>query len=197
MGNRAVITTESNYHNNGVGVYLHWNGGRDSVEAFLTYCNMKNYRPPEVDCYGWARLCQVIGNFFGGFCSVGIDTINYLDCDNYDNGVYIIEDWQIVDRKELDNTPIPACGEQKEYDLYEMLKEINRKQPTEEQIEIVEPPKKEEPKEVHDFLDDDEKMNDFIRMSKKEFLDSYSYLTEEEYNLTADLFEGFCTIYNI
>lgn len=30
MGNRAVITTEEKQ----IGVYLHWNGGRDSVQAF-------------------------------------------------------------------------------------------------------------------------------------------------------------------
>ena len=37
MGNRAVITTKENMYNNGVAIYLHWNGGRDSVEAFLEY----------------------------------------------------------------------------------------------------------------------------------------------------------------
>lgn len=58
-GNRAVITTEDKR----IGVYIHWNGGRDSVEAFLKYCELKGYRKPEEDCYGWARLCQVIGNF--------------------------------------------------------------------------------------------------------------------------------------
>lgn len=26
MGNRAVITTEENFENNGIGIYLHWNG---------------------------------------------------------------------------------------------------------------------------------------------------------------------------
>ena len=65
MGNRAVITTEDKQ----IGIYVHWNGGRESVETFLAYCDMKNYRPPETDCYGWARMCQVIGNFFGGSIS--------------------------------------------------------------------------------------------------------------------------------
>ena len=37
MGNRAVITTKENMDNNGIGIYLHWNGGRDSVRAFLKY----------------------------------------------------------------------------------------------------------------------------------------------------------------
>lgn len=64
MGNRAVITTRKDL--NGIGVYLHWNGGRDSVSAFLTYCKLKGFRPPERDNYGWAYLCTTIGNFFGG-----------------------------------------------------------------------------------------------------------------------------------
>ena len=47
MGNRAVITTKENFENNGIGIYLHWNGGRDSVEGFLEYCRRKGYRSPE------------------------------------------------------------------------------------------------------------------------------------------------------
>ena len=35
-----------------------------------------------------------------------------------------------------------------------------------------------------DFCDDEEKMRDFKVMSKEAFLKSYSYLTEEEYDLT-------------
>ena len=35
-----------------------------------------------------------------------------------------------------------------------------------------------------DFCDDAEKMIDFVNLSKREFLSSYSYLTEVEYNLT-------------
>ena len=50
MGNRAVITTKKEWQNDGIGVYLHWNGGRDSVEAFLTYCKMKGYRAPDEEC---------------------------------------------------------------------------------------------------------------------------------------------------
>ena len=88
MGNRAVITTEEKQ----IGVYVHWNGGKESIETFLAYCDMKNQRPPESDCYGWARLCQVIGNFFGGTTSIGIDKYSRLDTDNWDNGVFIIKD---------------------------------------------------------------------------------------------------------
>lgn len=128
MGNRAVITTKANFESNGIGVYLHWNGGRDSVQAFLTYCKMKKYRTPASDNYGWARLCQVIGNFFGGSTSIGIDVCNNLDCDNWDNGTYIIDGWDIVDRKYL------ISSEQNEYDLYNMLCEIDEAQPINEQL---------------------------------------------------------------
>ena len=125
MGNRAVIATK----NKDIGVYLHWNGGRDSVEAFLAYCKLKGYRYPEDDCYGWARLCQVIGNFFGGGLSLGIDKYDSLDLDNWDNGVYIIEKWEIVGRE------FKHGAEQYEYDLLKMLKDINQAQPKEEQLD--------------------------------------------------------------
>ena len=131
MGNRAVITISDAYepkNSQQLGVYLHWNGGRDSVEAFLKYCKLKNYRPPEVDNYGWARLCQVIGNFLGGTTSIGIDKCCNLDCTNSDNGTYIIKDWEIVGRK------YNGWSEQKNYDLTEMLIAIDKAQPEKEQF---------------------------------------------------------------
>lgn len=128
MGNRAVITTKENFENNGVGIYLHWNGGYDSVSAFLKYCELKGYRTPDTDDYGWARLCQVIGNFFGGSTSIGINVVNKLDCDNYDNGVYIIKGWEIVDRKYFKDR------EQMNYELEDMLLAIDNRMPKDEQI---------------------------------------------------------------
>lgn len=131
MGNRAIITTRENFNNNGIGVYLHWNGGKDSVEAFLYYCKLKGYRPPEKDCYGWARLCQVIGNFFGGTTSIGIDNFPQDTGKYQDNGTYIIENWEIIDRKYFN------YAEQNNYDLHEMLLEIDKAQPVEQQIKEV------------------------------------------------------------
>ena len=128
MGNRGVITTEENFEKNGVGVYLHWNGGRDSVEAFLAYCDLKGHRQPELDGYGWARLCQVIGNTFGGTLSVGMDNVKSLDCDNWDNGTYLIKDWKIVGRKYHER------GEQNSHDFREFMHHINDHQPESERI---------------------------------------------------------------
>ena len=132
MGNRAVITTKEKV----IGVYLHWNGGRDSVQAFLEYCKRKGHRPPEKDCYGWARLCQVVANFFGGTNSIGIDTYARLDTDNHDNGVYIIEGWEIVGREHHSGT------EQHEYSLDDMLEAIDKAQPEGERLRELDEDKK-------------------------------------------------------
>jgi hypothetical protein len=126
MGNRAVITTNQNLDE--TGIYLHWNGGRDSVEAFLAYCNLKGYRTPNYDSYGWAYLAGVITNFFGDGHSCGVNIAHNLDCDNYDNGVFIIKDWLIVGRKYL------RGGEQLEYDLKETLEAIDKHQPKHMQL---------------------------------------------------------------
>lgn len=131
MGNRAVITWSKDLDvatSKDLGIYLHWNGGRDSVEAFLEYCKLKGYRSPDTDCYGFARLCQVIGNFFGGSTSVGIEKCCKLDCDNWDNGVYICKNWDIVGRQYFDGS------EQREYDLIDFLEDIDSKMPESERL---------------------------------------------------------------
>lgn len=130
MGNRAFITTE----NKELGIYLHWNGGYDSVSAFLKYCELRRFRSPEVDGYGWARLAQVISNFFGREgLSIGIEKyttdegmVGMAD----DNGVYVIKKWEIVDRV----YPWDGFTEEMKYDLDGMLQEIDDAQPKDQQL---------------------------------------------------------------
>jgi len=125
MGNRAIISTRKEYDNDTLGLYLHWNGGRDSVEGFLAYCDLCGHRSPETDGYGYARLAQVIGNFFGGTLSVGIVS-NPRECaSGCDNGAYIVENWKIVGREAWGENDI----EQNEYDLLDVLQSVNAKQP--------------------------------------------------------------------
>lgn len=96
MGNRAVI----GFKDQPVGIYLHWNGGEESVRAFLECAKTYGVRDPIRDSYGVARLVQIIGNFFGGSLSLGIGTLEGMDCDNGDNGLYIVGDgWEIIERK--------------------------------------------------------------------------------------------------
>lgn len=106
MGNRAVITTVNAmndftgaFKKKELGIYLHWDGSRDRVQHFLDLAKEKGVRKPEEDDYGWARLCQVIGEEIGGYeLSVGINTLDRLDCNNYDNGVYVFKDWKIIEQ---------------------------------------------------------------------------------------------------
>jgi hypothetical protein len=105
MGNRAVITAEGAKKGD-LGLYLHWNGGPESVLAFLEAAKRMKVRPLTSDPeYGYARLCQVIGNFFRGTLSLGVGTLGTLDCDNGDNGTYRVDDkWQIAKREYSKNT---------------------------------------------------------------------------------------------
>ena len=154
MGNRAVITTSKK----DLGLYLHWNGGKDSIEAFLKYCELQQYRPPEVSSYGFARLCQVIGNFFGGILSLGIDNYYKLDADNGDNGVYIIKNWHIIGREYFDG------AEQKSHKLNEMLKAIDKKQPKYMQL--------------GDFLDAKDVKVEDIKLNDEVFMYDYDKYTK-------------------
>lgn len=95
MGNRAAIrTTQSN-----CGIYLHWNGGVESVLAFLEAAKQLDVRDPEYDdAYCLARLTQIIGNFFGGTLSLGI-MADVRGSDYSDNGIYVIgKGFKIVER---------------------------------------------------------------------------------------------------
>ena len=109
MGNRAVITA-SNNKTEGQGIYLHWNGGIESVLAFLDTARQLKYRSPESDnSYGMARLCGLICLMLGvrSDTGVGIGDLKQLDCDNYDNGVYVVgTDWQLVDRWGEGSSPV-------------------------------------------------------------------------------------------
>ena len=122
MGNRAVIAfvnDKGEQDKNSVGIYLHWNGGRDSVEGFLQ--TAKDYGLRSGD-YGVARLTQIIANGLGGTLSLGVDMLKNLDCDNFDNGVYWVDqNFDIVDRE---FTQHMKHGEQQEYPLADFVKGV-------------------------------------------------------------------------
>ena len=94
MGNRAVIARHR--HPRAAAVYLHWNGGRASVEAFLEAARRLGLRHVGADDASFFdRLAEMIAvHFFGG--RVGFTVYRYelgrADCDNRDNGLYLIDD---------------------------------------------------------------------------------------------------------
>lgn len=126
MGDRAVITSQDKT----LGIYLHWHGGRDYVTAFLKYCELRGFRNPSEDNYGWARLCQIISNYIGGDLSIGIDTFDSFDGWQLDNGVYIIDGWEITGRECF------TGEEQNYYSILDLLIRINEAQPEKDRIDL-------------------------------------------------------------
>lgn len=176
MGDRAVISNK----NKNLGVYLHWYGYREFVESVLAYCDVKQYRSPDVDDeYGWARLCQVLGNTLGGSLSLGIGKFERMDTDNWDNGTYIIEGWDIKERlyKQYEDAQMKDS-------MFENLKYINEKQPQDEQLKEEELKAFAELWEIKhiDRLNDERKayVEDKIKKQKQEEKESTTNEQKEE-----------------
>lgn len=125
MGNRAIIKAAGEK----VGLYLHWNGGNDSVGAFLEYCKLRGFRGfPDSDAL--ARITQVCCNFFGGTLCARIFPMSGEDTEDEspgDNGIYIVKGWDIV--KKIDGNNIHEG-----YDRKELLKCIDENQPERDRL---------------------------------------------------------------
>lgn len=90
MGNRAVVKFESRDEKHGI--YLHWNGGPESILAFLQV--MQDRKWVRMD-YASARFTAVAVEFFDyqGDCngySVGIVDNPTAWKDGCDNGIYLV-----------------------------------------------------------------------------------------------------------
>jgi hypothetical protein len=118
MGNRATITAAP-FDRSNVAIYVHWNGGRASIEAFCKAAKELGYRDPASDpAYGLARLTGLIATYFGldGETSLGIGTVDQLIEAGDDNGCWVIGgDWEIVEQRgcngrviKSDYAPLPA-----------------------------------------------------------------------------------------
>ena len=112
MGNRALISFKEENQDKKLApsIYLHWQGGRDSVEAFLEASQTLGIRGNDATyCIG--RMTQVIGNALGGTLSLGV-------------GCYGIKDWKIIERELPSFYDEEEFIEQREYDHDEFVKEI-------------------------------------------------------------------------
>lgn len=105
MGNRAIVVFEDQWDKSKVmpfGVYLHWNGGPESVLAFLKVLNERmNGRGIDMS-YAAARFIEIVGRYFGGNTSLGLINLDSSDIrklemkndvnnlDPGDGGIYII-----------------------------------------------------------------------------------------------------------
>ena len=111
MGCRCVITDISvnkQNMNKKLGIYLHWHGDKETVQELLEKVKAKHPRGVISDpSYGYARLCQIIADEITAEAlaspfetakshayetGIGIGIVSELDCHNYDNGVWKIDD---------------------------------------------------------------------------------------------------------
>ena len=120
----AFVNKKGECDVNSGGIYLHWNGGRDSVQGFLQTARDYGIRSGS---YGLARLTQIICNSFPGTLSVGVGIVKKLDCDNWDNGVYWVDkEFNIVGREHIEKYGLTpgTFKEQRVYKLADFVKEV-------------------------------------------------------------------------
>jgi len=160
MGNRALLVSEKT----NIGVYLHWNGGFDSVSAFTEYCRLRNFRDFDDD-YGVARFCQIVGNFFGGSLSIGVVDTSHITEENagwYDNGIYVIEGWKIKRHIGYEDEEETISEEE----LLNFLDCIDRCQPEKERL-------------GHGFIYASEVAPDFLMVGDKVYITTMCERVEE------------------
>lgn len=100
MGNRATVIFQSGERVSPA-IYLHWNGGPESVYAFLDALDRRGVRPD--GDYDAARFVQTVGNFLDrgevGGLSLGLvngpgaidpEALGYVWTDHSDNGFYVV-----------------------------------------------------------------------------------------------------------
>lgn len=102
MGNRAYVVFESG-EDRSPAIYLHWNGGPESIYAFLDA--IKGYQADQHSPgYSCARFVQLVGNTLGGTLSLGLTCFgkyDELNCD--DNGLYVVTPAKV--RRMVDESP--------------------------------------------------------------------------------------------
>jgi hypothetical protein len=119
MGNRATITTAPFDRKNAC-IYVHWNGGLASIEAFCKAAKALGYRSPGSDpSYCLSRLTGLICTYFDldSDTSIGVGTVDDLIGAGDDNGCWVIGgDWEIVERRN-NSGYVTTTADRREYDV--------------------------------------------------------------------------------
>ena len=103
MGNRAIIAFQDDGEITPFAVYLHWNGGPESIYSFLDVLNERMGGRGADISYAAARFVEIVGRYFGGRLSLGLigfdddargkiqrRATNMRDLSYGDNGLYVI-----------------------------------------------------------------------------------------------------------
>ena len=102
MGNRAVITFST--AKSAPCIYLHWNGGLASVLGFLEGCKSLGYFNAGSQSKNMDQLEEMIRPFFASNnerLSIYRETYGTADTDNWDNGVYVLDQTTLEVKRRL------------------------------------------------------------------------------------------------
>jgi hypothetical protein len=101
MGNRGTVIFTDGEHNFSPAVYLHWNGGPDSIYSFLEELDRRLIRADQD--YEAARFIQLVGEFFDQHCISGLslgvsngpvsdslEDLRLVKTDKGGNGIYLV-----------------------------------------------------------------------------------------------------------
>lgn len=101
MGNRGTVVFTDGKKNFSSAVYLHWNGGPESIYGFLAELDRRQIRADQD--YETARFIQIVGEFFdqdsinglslgvvNGPKNDSIKELSKIQTDLSDNGVYLV-----------------------------------------------------------------------------------------------------------
>ena len=132
MGSRAVITTSYSDEpetSQEFGLYTQFLGPRNCVESFLIYCKMQGFTSPEENKRGWDDLYAVMENYSGENARIEIGKCCDLGIEYLDYGVYVIRDWEIIDRQ------YQFIADESNYDaVYSLILKIDQSQPKAQQL---------------------------------------------------------------
>lgn len=120
MGNRATIVFTSR-ESISPAVYLHWQGGPESVYAFLSELDRRKARP-DAD-YECARFIGIVAEFFdaeeygtlslgvvNGPAAITVEDLDKVMTDHGDNGFYVVDRVNNVVRRFVEEWPAPLDG---------------------------------------------------------------------------------------
>lgn len=123
------------------------------------------------------RMCEnkkeakevMVKNIFTFFCIRDAEAF----CSSYPNTCEMVKELRLI---------VPDCYE---FHVDDLMRNASGKIDSDDEF-VIEVTNYDESlsKFVYPFIDDEEKMWDFYKLRKDEFLESYSYITEEEYDAT-------------
>lgn len=140
MGNRAVVQFKGEAEK--VGVYLHWNGGPESVMAFVQEMVDRNWVRTD---YAPARMCGIVSEYFDADgkddrgTSLGVYPIEETSgMADYDNGLFQVQlssyGYKMIQTNPHNGTPktvslkdLDADGLKSYEEILKQLKEIRAK----------------------------------------------------------------------